>query len=144
LVRSAKVATVGAVLLCASYAAMLVVLPVVSPLVAVRCAPATPAQAPLASSCFSSLNPVYPVVFLLSVAGTVALFFGWFGRRFIVGPVFVAGMFALEYGLAGTVSALFSGRSGVSASPLIFAPLVAIGAAAVGLHAYRWLHPRTG
>ncbi len=143
MVRSAKTAAAGAVLLCASYAAMLVVLPGVSPFELVHCVSATPAQAPLASSCFSSLNPVYLAVFLVSVAGTVALFIGEFGRRFVVGPVFVAGMVALEYGLAGTVSALLGTKGGVSTSPVTFAPLVAIGAAAMCFHTYRWLRPRT-
>jgi hypothetical protein len=143
LVRSARTAVAGAALLCASYAAMLVVLPNVPPFEILRCTSATPAQAPLISSCFSSLSPVYPVAFIVSVAATVALFFGAFGRRFVVSPVFVAGMVALEYGLAGTVAALLDARSGVAVNPLIFAPLVAIGASAVGFHTCRWLRLRT-
>jgi hypothetical protein len=133
---------VGAAILFASYAAMLAVLPNVPPFEVLHCNPASPAQAPLVSSCFSSLSPVYPATFVVSILSTVVLFSGAFGRRFVVSPTFVAGMVALEYGLAGTVSALLDARSGVARDPLIFALPVAIGAAALCFHAYRWLHPR--
>jgi hypothetical protein len=138
LVRSTRTAAAGAVILFASYAAMLVVLPGVSPFQLTSCATHSPAQAPPASECLS-LNPIYPVVFLVSIGGTVALFVGGFGRRFVVGPVFVAGMVALEYGLAGVVSATLSGKSEGPTDPIIFTPLISIGAAVVCFHAYRWL-----
>jgi hypothetical protein len=52
-------------------------------------------------------------------------------------------MVAMEYpGLAGTVSTLLGGRGGVSTSPIIIAPFVAMGAAAVGFHTHRWLRLR--
>ena len=99
-------------------------MPSITPFHVTRCVPG--------SACFSALNPDYPLVFVLSIAATGVLFFGLFGRGFVINPVFVAAMAALEYGLAGAVSALLSGHD-----PEIFAPLVAIGAVGLGIHAIR-------
>ena len=93
--------------------------------------------------CFSSVNPLYPVVFLASVAGTVILFWGEFGGAFVLSPVFVAGMLAVEYGLAGEFSAFWRAGTGTGANPDLFAPLVAIGALAICFHTYRRLRQPT-
>jgi hypothetical protein len=134
-------AIAGAGILCASVA-LLLVLPRLSPFELVRCLPAAPAQP--AQACFSSVNPLYPIVFLLSVAGTVVVFFGMFGKGFIVSPVFVAGMIALEYGLSGVVSGTLDAERAQSIDPVVFAPLVAIGALALCFHTYRRLRGRPG
>lgn len=110
---------------------MLIVLPRVSPFVVTRCtgAPAT--------ACFSGINPLYPVAFIVSILGMVVTLFGAFGGRFVVSPLSVAGTVALEYGLAATVSALLDTAGGVAANPLSFTPLVAVGAFALCFQAYR-------
>ena len=120
-------------MLCASVFALAVVLPRLSPFEVVHCVPREQAV------CFSGVNPAYPVAFLLSVAGTVVLFFGAFGRGFVVNPVFVAGMIALAYGLSGVVSAVLDTQRATRAAPEVFAPLVAIGAVAISLQTYRRL-----
>lgn len=104
---------------------LMAALPKVSPFHVVHC---------LGSSCFSGLNPAYPLLFVATVAGTGLLLFGLFGREFVLTPVFVASMVALEYGLAAIVSSLLSGDD-----PLVFSPLVGIGLAGLGLNAYRRL-----
>ena len=122
--RSPPAAIAGAVILVGGYA-LIAALPRVSPFHVVHC---------IGSSCFSGLNPAYPLLFVATVAGTAVLFFGLFGRAFVLSPVFVASMVALEYGLAATTSSLLSGQD-----PLVFSPLVAIGFAGLGFNAYRRL-----
>jgi hypothetical protein len=140
LVRSARFAAAGASLLCVSIVAILVALPRFTPLELLHCIPA--AQPQEGTVCFSSVNPLYPIVFLLSVAGTIILFFGAFGSAFVVSPVFVAGIIALEYGLSGVVSAVLDTERGTPIDPDIFVPLVAIGALAIGFQTYRRLRRR--
>lgn len=117
-------ALAGAVVVLAGYA-LIAALPKVAPFHVVHC---------LGSSCFSGLDPVYPLLFVATIAGTAVLLFGLFGLHFVLSPVFVASMVALEYGLAATVSSLLSGQD-----PLIFSPLVGIGVAGLGLNAHRRL-----
>src|ERR1700733_1677005 len=136
LVRSVSLAIAGAGILCASVA-LLLVLPRLSPFELLHCPPAAPAQPFQAAPCFSSVNPLYPIVFLLSAAGTVVIFLGVFGRSFIVSPVFVAGVIALEYGLSGVVSGALDAQRANPIDPAVFAPLVAIGAAALCFQIYR-------
>jgi hypothetical protein len=136
LVRSRRVLIAGAALLLASYLAMLVVIPIAWPLSGTRCTPV-----PVETCVSGGVNLAYPVTFLLSIAGTAAFFFGAFGKSFIVNPVFVAGMVALEYGLAGTVVAL-EGNIGVATNPAMFSPLVFAGAGAVTFQSYKRLRGR--
>ena len=143
MVRSTRLAIAGAVVLCASFFALFVAMPKFTPFQFVHCTLATPAQAPLISSCFTSLNADYPLVFFLSVAGTVTMLVGLLGRGFVVSPVSVVGMIALEWGLAAMTSASLETESGVSVNPVIFSPYVAIGALVLCFQAYRRLHPRT-
>jgi hypothetical protein len=137
---SARVAAAGAGLAFGGLLALLAVMPRVTPFELRRCFPG--------SQCFSSVNPDYPLVFLLSVAGTVLLFLGLFGRGFVLNPVFVAGMIALEYGLAGVVSAALDAEREAAGGPVVFAPLVAIGALAIAFQTSRRLRrgtrPRAG
>lgn len=141
--RSVRVAAAGAGVLCASVA-VLMALPRFSPFELLDCTSSVAVQPSQGGQfCFSSVNPVYPVVFLLSAAGTVVLFFGAFGRSFVVSPVFVAGMIALEYGLSGVVSGALDAQRATSISPFIFTPLVAIGALALSFQTYRRLRHRT-
>lgn len=128
--RSVNIAAAGAVLLCLSVY-ILVALPKVSPLDIHHCVPAAPPQAQGETSCFSSINPIYPVVFILSIVGTVAIFLGAFGKSFVVSPVFAAGIIALEYGLSGVVSSYLDSGTGAGIDPYIFAPLIAIGSLAI-------------
>jgi hypothetical protein len=137
LVRSVGLAAAGAGVLCASVAA-LIALPRFTPFELIHCLPASPLL------CFSSVNPAYPVAFLMSLGGTVILFFGVFGKSFVVSPVFVIGMIALGYGLSGVVSGALDAQRASSTSPLVFVPLVAIGAVALCFQTYRRTRRRTG
>jgi hypothetical protein len=112
---------------------MLLVLPRSGPLEIVHCTYA---------GCFSSLNPAYPALFLVSVVGIVVLFVGVFGARFVLSPPFVAGMVALEYGLAGALSAFWRAGGSTVISPDLFAPLLVIGAFVVTLQGLRRLRVR--
>ena len=141
MVRSVSLAIAGAVILCASVA-LLLVLPRLSPFELLHCPLAAPAQPLQEAPCFSSVNPLYPIVFLLSAAGTVVIFFGAFGKSFIVSPVFVAGMIALEYGLSGVVSGTLDAERANPVDPAVFTPLVAIGAAALCFQTYRSVRRR--
>lgn len=124
-------------MLCASVAA-LIVLPRLSPFEQLHCPPQG------AAPCFSSVNPAYPVAFLLSLAGMVVLFFGAFGKGFVVSPVFVVGMIALGYGLSGVVTGLLDAQRASPIGPEVFAPLVAIGALALFFQTFRRLRRRPG
>lgn len=136
-------AILGAALLLGSYV-MLAALPAVTAFEVVRCLPhAPPPSNGSTVSCLSSVNLIYPLVFLVSIGGTVVLFVGIFGGRFVLSPLFVAGMVALEYGLAATASAILGGADGVSTNPLLFSPLVAVGSLALCVHAYRTLRKKT-
>ena len=145
LVRSARLAEAGAAVLCASYIALFVVMPRFTPFQLLNCTPIAPTQSfpEGGTSCFTSLNTAYPLVFLVSVAGTVTLLFGLLGRGFVVSPVSVIGMIALEWGLAGVVSASLNTESGVATNPVIFAPFVALGALVLCFQANRRLRPQT-
>lgn len=136
MVRSVRLAAGGAGLVCASVAA-LIALPSLSPFEVVHCPLAQGAEV-----CFSSVNPAYPAAFLLSLAGTVVLFFGAFGRSFIVSPVFVVGMIALGYGLSGVVSGSLDAQRASTISPEVFVPLVAIGALALCFQTFRRVRRR--
>ena len=120
--RSKGGAALGALLLVGSYL-LLALLPAVSPFHVQHC---------LASSCFSGLNPVYPLIFVVSIAGTAVLFYGVFGRAFVFNRVFAVSMIALEYGLAATVSSLLS-----SEDPSLFLPFLAIGVVGITFHTFR-------
>jgi hypothetical protein len=134
----ARLAVAGAAVVCASVL-LLVALPGVTPFEVVNCSAGVVEPSSGGPFCFNSVNPVYPVVFLFQVAGTVVFFFGKFGKRFIVNPVFVAGMIALEYGLSGVVSGTLDAQRASTFSPVIFAPLVVIGAGAISLQTVRRL-----
>ncbi len=131
--RSTRTALVGALLFCASSFVLVVALPRLSPFEVTHCVP------PGETVCFSGVNPAFPAAFLLSVAGAVLLFFGAFGRGFVVSPVFVAGMIAIAYGLSGVVTAVLDAQRANPESPEVFAPLVAVGALAIWLQTYRRL-----
>ncbi len=79
---------------------------------------------------------------MLSLAGTVILFFGAFGRSFVVSPVFVVAMIALGYGLSGVVSGSLDAERASTISPEVFAPLVGIGALALCFQTLRRLRRR--
>ncbi|HUH99928.1 MAG TPA: hypothetical protein VLY65_02695 [Nitrososphaerales archaeon] len=133
MVTSFRLAEAGAALLLASVLSMLFALPRLAPLELGHCTYA---------GCFSSVNPLYPLAFLLSVAGTIILFVGAFGGRFVLTPVFVAGLVALEYGLASAFSAFWRSGQGSAVSPELFAPLIFIGGLAIGFHTLRHLRTR--
>jgi len=119
-------------------------MPRFTPFQFLNCTPISPTQSfpEGGTSCFTSLNPAYPVVFLFSVAGTIALLFGLFGKRFIISPLFIIGMIALEYGLSGVVSRLLDTEAPVTGNPVIFTPFISIGTLALCLQAYRDQRPR--
>ncbi|MDG6914604.1 MAG: hypothetical protein JRN23_02385 [Nitrososphaerota archaeon] len=135
--RSVNIAGAGAAVLGLS-AYLMAVLPRTTPLQVQHCLPAAPPGSEFQASCFSSVNPVYPLLFVASVAGTVLVFYGAFGRSLVFSPVFVAGMIALEYGLSGVVSRAVDPLA-VTEGPGFFAPLVVIGTVAVVFQVYRRL-----
>lgn len=140
MVKSVRLAVGGAGLLCASIAA-LITLPNFSPFELVHCS-LGPLSPPSQGACFSGVNPAYPVAFLLSLAGTVILFYGAFGRNFVVSPVFVVAMIALGYGLSGVVSGSLDAERASTISPEVFVPLVGIGALALCFQTLRRLRRR--
>ncbi len=75
---------------------LLLVLPRVSPYESLAC---TTAQG--VRECVGILNPVYVIVFLFSVGGTILLFFGLFSRDFILKPLFIVGLLLLEWSTLG-------------------------------------------
>jgi hypothetical protein len=133
---SARLAVAGAAVVCASVL-LLVALPGVASFEQVNCSAGIVEPSSGGPFCFNSVNPVYPVVFLVQVAGTVVFFFGAFGKGFVFSPVFVAGMIALEYGLSGVVSGALDAQRANTFSPVIFAPLIVIGAGAILLQTMR-------
>lgn len=135
-----NIAGVGAVVLGLSVY-LLAVLPRTSPLQVQHCVPAAPPGAQTQASCFSSVNPVYPLLFVASVAGTVIIFYGAFGRSLVFSPVFVAGMIALEYGLSGVVSGAVDPIA-ETRGPGFFAPLIVLGTVAICFEVYRRLRHR--
>jgi len=82
--------------LCASLAVLLLALPRFSPFEYWIC---NPSQG--GTECSSYLNPLYPIAFLSSVGGTIAMFYGLFGRAFVLKPVFIVGMVLLEWSVLG-------------------------------------------
>jgi len=135
---SGRLAFAGAAVVCAGVL-LLVSLPGVTPFEQVNCSVGVVEPSSGGPFCFNSVNPVYPGLFLLQVAGTIVFFFGAFGKRFIVNPLFVAGMIALEYGLSGVVSGALDAQRANTFSPILFAPLVVIGAGAIALQTVRRL-----
>jgi hypothetical protein len=128
LVRSVGLAASGAALVLVCYALIFVFMPSFTPFTNVNCL--TPTQ------CFSGVNPEYPLVFVVSVAGTVVALFGVFGRYFVFSGVFAIGMIALEYGLAGAVSASLAAKSGPDLTPAFFLPFIIIGVVILGFQRY--------
>ena len=55
------------------------------------------------TQCFGSMNPIYPIIFAISIGGLVLLFWGLFGRRFILNPLFIIGMILDAYGLLAII-----------------------------------------
>jgi hypothetical protein len=145
LVRSARLAGAGALVLCVSFAALLIAMPRFTPFEFQTCTPAAPTQSfpQGGTQCTSGLNPAYPLVFLLSVAGTVILLVGLFGGRFVLSPASVIGIIALEWGLAAIVSASLGTHSGVGVNPALFSPFVVIGAVVLCIQAIRYPRGRT-
>jgi hypothetical protein len=139
----------GLSILCASLLAMLLVLPSVTPYEFLSCQVSRGAQ-----ECFGNPNPVYPLAFIIYVAGTLLLFLGLFGRSFIFRPLFVFGIFVLEIGLLPVVfgflgtescasqSGRFFGSSCTAYNPGGFYPFIALGALSIGLQTYRHLRLR--
>ena len=139
MLRSERATTSGAILVFACYAAMLIVMPRFSPITLLHCFFSSSGDPPR-SICETGLNPAYPLVFVLSIAGTVLFFFGVFGWSFVANRLFVIGALALEYGLAGMVASALGSSYGIFASPATtFVPLVLIGAVVLGYHASRFL-----
>jgi len=93
---SIKALAAGSVILIGGLLSVLFLLPRVTPYDILNCSPFEGG-----TQCFGSLNPVYPVVFMISMAGSVVLFFGMFGRRFVLGPLYMIGMLLLGWGSAG-------------------------------------------
>ncbi len=99
--------------------------------------------------CVGSLNPLYQMVFILSMAGTVLFFFGLFGRAFILARLFIIGMGLLALSLIGLVFGYFGNESCSSQPwssclayhPELFSLMAAVGVVLISLQAY--IHTRT-
>src|SRR5207245_2885795 len=55
------------------------------------------------SECSGGVNPVYGTFFITSMTGIALAFYGFFGRDFILGPLFTLGMVLIAFGSAGIV-----------------------------------------
>jgi hypothetical protein len=93
---SIKAIVFGGVVLIGGFASVLILLPSITPYEFLNCSPIVGGM-----QCSSSLNPVYTPAFIISMAGSVVLFFGVFGRRFVLGPLFVIGTLLMGLGSAG-------------------------------------------
>ena len=84
---------VGASVLCASLLALFLVLPRVALVYIVSCH-----TFELGTGCYLEINPLYPLAFIISVAATLLLLFGLFGRG-LLGLPFAFGIILFAYGL---------------------------------------------
>ncbi|MHB8568541.1 MAG: hypothetical protein ACYC7D_15980 [Nitrososphaerales archaeon] len=49
-------------------------------------------------TCTGSINPIYPLLFLVFIGGIILIFAGLFGWRFIISPLFILGMGLFGFG----------------------------------------------
>ena len=91
--RSLNGVLVGIVILCGGLASLFE-LPKVTPYEFLKCSAYQGG-----TQCYSNLNPIYSIVFVVSMFGAVLLFFGLFGRAFVLGPFLIVGMLSLSWGL---------------------------------------------
>jgi hypothetical protein len=116
------------------------------------------------SVCSSIFNPIYPLVFVASMWGAVALFHVLFGRNFVLNPLFIIGMLSLSLGLlavifgyldwqwectqVGFVAVLPIGIACVHGYPVNFtigAPFalaMVLGVGLIGVDAFQWRRNR--
>ena len=106
-------AAIGAALLFGGIGAILVLLPAITPFWVLSCSPIAGG-----TQCFGGPNLIYPIVFLVSMVGTVLVFSGLFGRGFVTAPLFVAGMLLLGWGSAGIVFGYLDSVSNESCASL--------------------------
>ena len=139
------VATIGATLLCGGIVTLLILLPAITPFWVLSCSPIVGGM-----QCFGGPNLIYPIFFLVSMAGAVLLFSGSFGRGFVIAPLFIAGMLLLGWGSAGMIfgyldsvsnescGSLFSLCVSAHLNPGPFATAIAGGAILIGCNGFWW------
>jgi hypothetical protein len=105
-----------------------------------------------AGECSSSFNSLYPLVFFVSIGGTLLLFIGLFGLGYISKPLFIFGIFLIEFGLLVVISRFLNmewctsqtgklfGISCTTQNPDAFYFFIALGVLSLSLHTYRHLH----
>jgi hypothetical protein len=87
----------GTTILCVGLV-MLLELPKITPYQFFNCSPYDGG-----TQCFGSINTVYAAIFVVSMSGAILLFFGLFGRNFILSPLFIIGMLLDAWGLLGII-----------------------------------------
>ncbi len=110
---SIKAIVFGGVVLIGGLASALILLPSITPYEFVNCTHIIGG-----TQCSSSANPVYTAAFIISMAGSVVLFFGVFGRRFVLGPLYVIGTLLMGLGSAG-VTFGYLGERWCGSQPLL-------------------------
>lgn len=96
--------------------------------------------------CSGSSNPVYPVAFLVSMAGPVVLSFGVFGRRFVLGPLYAVGTLLLGFGSFGVTFGYLCDQWSASQpyslcvayDPEFFAQFIVAGLVLIGGNGFLW------
>jgi hypothetical protein len=102
----------GVSILCTSLLALLFVLPRVAPYYAESCHPFA-----LGTGCSPGINPLHPMAFVISIAATLLLLFGLFGRGFLRLP-FAFGIILLVLGLFYAVPGFLGLRACGSGGPV--------------------------
>jgi len=138
---SVRGVVVGSVVLVGGLVSILVLLPRVTPFFFLNCS-----LLGGGTQCSSSLNFIYPTAFLFSMAGAVVMFYGMFGRRFILGPLYVVGMLSLGLGSAGVAFGYLERQwcvyntwgLCVGINLQVFAPAIVAGLILIGGNGFWW------
>ena len=140
--KSATSFAAGAAIFVGGLGAMVTLLPYITPYDLVKCTPLGGG-----TECIGSLNLVYPAIFVMSMVGGGLAFYGLFGRGFVLSPLFILGMLALGWGLAGVIFG-YEGQlwcrsqafllSCIATNPDFFTPFLVGGLALIGGDGYLW------
>ncbi|MHB1869222.1 MAG: hypothetical protein ACYCPP_09825 [Nitrososphaerales archaeon] len=139
--RSLNVIAIGIVVLCTGLLS-LIEMPRITPYEFFNCSPYEGG-----TQCFGSINPIYPIIFIVSMAGAVLVFLGLFGGAFTLGPGFLLGMVFAGFGLAGIIFGYIAFKSCVSGRfpgpelcpayhPEAIEPFVLVGALLLAVNAF--------
>jgi hypothetical protein len=99
------------------------------------------------TECSGSINPLYSLTYVVSIAGGLLLFVGLFGASFVRRPLFLFGFILVELGF-GPVIFGFLASEWCSSQPMIscvttsaagFLSFVALGSLSIAIQTYRHL-----